>query len=80
MIEGRIVGPKAHIEIGVSGTDVFDANGAVILHLPAPDDFQLAEPVRCELMDQAYIAGYVEGFNHNQIGLEPKYKEGDTVR
>lgn len=71
---------QARVEIGTNGTDVYDADGALVMHLDAPDDFQLAEPVYCNLADEAYIRGYVEGFNHSQLKLPAKYREGDTVR
>lgn len=76
----RRPGSQARVEIGSNGTDVYDADGEVVLHIDPPDDYQLAEPVYCELADAAYIAGYVEGYNHRQVGLEPRYREGDTVR
>jgi hypothetical protein len=74
------VGSQARVEIGPDGTDVFNPDGIVLLHIDPPEDYQLAEPVYSELVDEAYIKGYVEGYNHRQIGLAPKYREGDTVR
>ena len=76
----RRPGSQARVEINPNGTDVYDADGVVVFHIDPPDDFQLAEPVYCDLANDAYVRGYVEGYNHREIGLPEKYREGDTVR
>lgn len=78
-IDGR-PGSKARVEINPNGTDVYNADGAVILHLDPPEDYQLSETVYETLVNEAYVRGYVEGYNHKEIGLAPKYREGDAVR
>lgn len=72
-------GSQARVEINPNGTDVYDADGVVVLHIDPPEDYQLAEPVYDELLGDAYVRGYVEGYNHREIGLPAKYREGDTV-
>jgi hypothetical protein len=79
-LEPASSGSQARVEIGSDGTKVFDADGNQMMHLKPPDDFFLDEPVGCQWADEAYISGYAEGFNHGQLGLDPKYREGDTVR
>ena len=73
-------GSQARVEIGPNGTDVYNPEGVVVMHIDAPDDFHLTEDFACQWADEAYIRGYVEGYNHMMLGLPAKYREGDTVR
>ena len=72
----RRPGSQARVEIGSNGTDVYDADGHLIMHINAPDDYHVEDGFH----DELFIAGYVAGFAHGQSGMNPKYKEGDTVR